>query len=53
MLVNRIMKYWKKSSTYLITYRGMKRIQRKTETNPLFILHQEICGVTPDIEVNA
>ncbi|RYQ92314.1 hypothetical protein Ahy_B09g098515 isoform A [Arachis hypogaea] len=27
----------------------MKKIQQKTETNPLFVLRQAIRGVTPDI----
>jgi len=31
----------------------MKKIQQKTETNPLSILHQAIRGVTSDISVKA
>jgi len=31
----------------------MKKIQQKTETNPLFVLHQAIRGVAPDITVKA
>ena len=31
----------------------MKKIQQKTETNPLFVLRQAIRGVTPDIAVKA
>jgi small subunit ribosomal protein S7 len=31
----------------------MKKIQQKTETNPLSVLHQAIRGVTPDIAVKA
>ncbi|KAL3618438.1 DNA-directed RNA polymerase subunit beta'' [Castilleja foliolosa] len=32
---------------------AMKKIQQKTETNPLSVLHQAIRGVTPDIAVKA
>ncbi|RYR53088.1 hypothetical protein Ahy_A06g027977 [Arachis hypogaea] len=53
MLVNRILKHGKKSLAYQIIYRAMKKIQQKTETNPLSILHQAIRGVTPDIVVKA
>ncbi|KAL9400982.1 hypothetical protein Peur_004831 [Populus x canadensis] len=38
---------------YQILYQAMKKIQQKTETNPLSILHQTIRGVTPDIAVKA
>ena len=31
----------------------MKKIQQKTETNPLSVLRQAIRGVTPDIAVKA
>ncbi|TYI27063.1 hypothetical protein ES332_A05G153300v1 [Gossypium tomentosum] len=31
----------------------LKKIQQKTETNPLSVLRQAICGVTPDIAVKA
>ncbi|KAK3411687.1 hypothetical protein EUGRSUZ_I00426 [Eucalyptus grandis] len=31
----------------------MKKIQQKTETNPLSVLHHAIHGVTPDIAVKA
>ncbi|KAG6735396.1 hypothetical protein POTOM_062035 (chloroplast) [Populus tomentosa] len=53
MLVNRILKHGKKSLAYQILYRAMKKIQQKTETNPLSVLHQAIRGVTPDIAVKA
>jgi small subunit ribosomal protein S7 len=54
MLVNRILKHGKKKSlAYQILYRAMKKIQQKTETNPLSILHQAIRGVTSDISVKA
>ncbi|KAF1876936.1 hypothetical protein Lal_00033861 [Lupinus albus] len=53
MLVNRILKYGKKSLAYQIIYRAMKKIQQKTETNPLSVLRQAIRGVTPDIAVKA
>ena len=48
MLVNRILKHGKKSLAYQIIYRAMKKIQQKTETNPLSVLRQAIRGVTPD-----
>ncbi|KAL4316491.1 hypothetical protein AHAS_Ahas15G0290400 [Arachis hypogaea] len=42
MLVNRILKHGKKSLAYQIIYRALKKIQQKTETNPLSILRQAI-----------
>nr|WRP99194.1 ribosomal protein S7 [Amorphophallus muelleri]WRP99208.1 ribosomal protein S7 [Amorphophallus muelleri] len=51
MLVNRILKHGKKSLAYQIIYRAMKKIQQKTETNPLSVLRQAIRGVTPRIIV--
>nr|YP_009138652.1 ribosomal protein S7 [Lathyrus littoralis]AIK20946.1 ribosomal protein S7 [Lathyrus littoralis] len=53
MLINRIMKHGKKSLAYLILYRAMKRIQQKTETNPLSVLREAIRQVTPTIVVKA
>jgi small subunit ribosomal protein S7 len=53
MLVNRILKHGKKLLAYQILYRAMKKIQQKTETNPLSVLHQAIREVTPDIAVKA
>nr|YP_009138727.1 ribosomal protein S7 [Lathyrus ochroleucus]AIK21021.1 ribosomal protein S7 [Lathyrus ochroleucus]AIK21096.1 ribosomal protein S7 [Lathyrus ochroleucus] len=53
MLINRIMKHGKKSLAYLILYRAMKRIQQKTETNPLSVLREAIGRVTPTIVVKA
>src|SRR5690606_16201514 len=53
MLVNRILKHGKKSLAYQIIYRALKKIQHKTETNPLSVLRQAIRGVTPDIAVKA
>ena len=53
MLVNRILKHGKKSLAYQIIYRALKKIQQKTETNPLSVLRQAIRGVTPDIAVKA
>nr|AJE72907.1 ribosomal protein S7 [Lathyrus decaphyllus] len=53
MLINRIMKHGKKSLAYLILYRAMKRIQQKTETNPLSVLREAIRRVTPTIVVKA
>nr|YP_009141314.1 ribosomal protein S7 [Lathyrus inconspicuus]AIL55840.1 ribosomal protein S7 [Lathyrus inconspicuus] len=53
MLINHIMKHGKKSLAYLIIYRAMKRIQQKTETNPLSVLREAICRVTPTIVVKA
>ena len=51
MLVNRILKHGKKSLAYQIIYRAMKKIQQKTETNPLSVLRQAIRRVTPNIGV--
>ncbi|RWR98151.1 NADPH-quinone oxidoreductase subunit 2 [Cinnamomum micranthum f. kanehirae] len=53
MLVNRILKHGKKSLAYKILYQAVKKIQQKTETNPLSLLRQAIRGVTPDIAVKA
>ncbi|XP_052880849.1 30S ribosomal protein S7, chloroplastic-like [Gossypium arboreum] len=53
MLVNRILKHGKKSLAYQIIYRALKKIQKKTKTNPLSVLRQAIRGVTPDIAVKA
>ncbi|KAF8047353.1 hypothetical protein N665_3080s0006 [Sinapis alba] len=41
----------KKTLAYQIIYRALKKIQQKTETNPLYVLRQAICEVTPDIAV--
>ena len=49
MVVNRIMKDGKKSLAYQILYRAVKKIQQKTETNPLLVLRQAIPKVTPTI----
>ncbi|KAL6599058.1 hypothetical protein ACP70R_045922 [Stipagrostis hirtigluma subsp. patula] len=51
MVVNRIMKDGKKSLAYQILYRAVKKIQQKTETNPLLVLRQAIRRVTPNIGV--
>ncbi|KAJ9545712.1 hypothetical protein OSB04_025419 [Centaurea solstitialis] len=53
MLVTRILKHGKKSLAYQIIYRAVKKIQQKTETNPLSVLRQAIHGVTPGIAVKA
>nr|YP_009447075.1 ribosomal protein S7 [Adenocalymma pedunculatum]YP_009447089.1 ribosomal protein S7 [Adenocalymma pedunculatum]YP_009447327.1 ribosomal protein S7 [Adenocalymma candolleanum]YP_009447343.1 ribosomal protein S7 [Adenocalymma candolleanum]AVM84507.1 ribosomal protein S7 [Adenocalymma validum]ATY48349.1 ribosomal protein S7 [Adenocalymma pedunculatum]ATY48350.1 ribosomal protein S7 [Adenocalymma pedunculatum]ATY48602.1 ribosomal protein S7 [Adenocalymma candolleanum]ATY48603.1 ribosomal pro len=53
MLVNRILKHGKKSLAYQIIYRAMKKIQQKTETNPLSVLRQAIRRITPKIAVKA
>nr|YP_009661226.1 ribosomal protein S7 [Amphilophium chocoense]YP_009661241.1 ribosomal protein S7 [Amphilophium chocoense]YP_009661313.1 ribosomal protein S7 [Amphilophium cuneifolium]YP_009661328.1 ribosomal protein S7 [Amphilophium cuneifolium]AYH51622.1 ribosomal protein S7 [Amphilophium arenarium]AYH51644.1 ribosomal protein S7 [Amphilophium magnoliifolium]AYH51649.1 ribosomal protein S7 [Amphilophium parkeri]AYH51629.1 ribosomal protein S7 [Amphilophium chocoense]AYH51632.1 ribosomal protein S7 [Amp len=53
MLVNRILKHGKKSLAYKILYRAMKKIQQKTETNPLSVLRQAIRRITPKIAVKA
>nr|YP_009138503.1 ribosomal protein S7 [Lathyrus graminifolius]AIK20721.1 ribosomal protein S7 [Lathyrus graminifolius] len=53
MLINRIMKHGKKLLAYRILYRAMKRIQQKTETNPLSVLREAIGRVTPTIVVKA
>nr|YP_009138428.1 ribosomal protein S7 [Lathyrus davidii]AIK20646.1 ribosomal protein S7 [Lathyrus davidii] len=53
MLINHIMKHGKKSLAYLILYRAMKRIQQKTERNPLSVLREAIGRVTPTIVVKA
>jgi len=53
MLVNLIMKHGKKSLTYQIIHRTMKKIQQKTETNLLYVLRQAKHKVTSDIVVKA
>lgn len=49
MLINRLMKNGKKSLAFQIIYRALKRIQQRTDSNPLFVLRQAIHAVTPDI----
>nr|YP_009701096.1 ribosomal protein S7 [Parasitaxus usta]QEQ14301.1 ribosomal protein S7 [Parasitaxus usta] len=53
MLVNRILKHGKKSLAYQILYRAIKKIQQKTDKNPLVVLRQAIRGVTPKVAVKA
>nr|YP_009446735.1 ribosomal protein S7 [Adenocalymma biternatum]YP_009446749.1 ribosomal protein S7 [Adenocalymma biternatum]ATY48009.1 ribosomal protein S7 [Adenocalymma biternatum]ATY48010.1 ribosomal protein S7 [Adenocalymma biternatum] len=53
MLVNRILKHGKKSLAYQILYRAMKKIQQRTETNPLSVLRQAIRRIIPKIAVKA
>lgn len=53
MVINRILKHGKKSLAYKILYRAVKKIHQKTETNPLLVLRQAICRVTPRIAVKA
>nr|AMC32679.1 ribosomal protein S7 [Vicia americana var. minor] len=53
MLINGIMKHGKKSLAYQIFYRALKRIQQKTETNPLYVLREAIHQVTPTLAVKA
>ena len=43
----------KKSLAYQIIYWALKKIQQKTEKNPLSVLRQAIRGVTLDIAVKA
>ncbi|CAK8570962.1 unnamed protein product [Lathyrus sativus] len=52
-LINHIMKHGKKLLAYRIFYRAMKRIQQKTEKNPLSVLREAILQVTPKIVVKA
>ena len=51
MLVNRILKHGKKSLAYQIIYRAVKKIQQKTETNPLSVYVKAIRGITPNITI--
>lgn len=53
MMVNRILKNGKKSLAYHIIYRALKKIQQKTDTNPLIVLRDAIQGVTPDVTVKS
>ena len=47
MLVNRILKHGKKSLAYQIIYRAMKKIQQKTETNPLTVVGEQVNYIVP------
>lgn len=47
------MKNGKKSVAYRIMYRAMKKIQEKTEKDPVSVVQQAVLGVTPDITVKA
>ena len=51
MVINRIMKDRKKILAYQILYLVVKKIQQKTETDPLLILRQAILRITPTIGV--
>jgi small subunit ribosomal protein S7 len=53
MLVNRIFRHGKKSLAYQIFYKSMKNIKQKMKKNPLFVLCQAICRVTPNVIVKA
>ncbi|CAK7329888.1 unnamed protein product [Dovyalis caffra] len=53
MFVNRILKRGKKSLAYQIIYRALKKIQQKTESNPLAVLRAAVQGVTPDVSVKS
>nr|AMM04630.1 ribosomal protein S7 [Monotropa hypopitys] len=53
MLVNRILKHGKKSLAYKILYRAMKKLKQRTKKNPLSVLRQAICRITPKIAVKA
>nr|YP_009239332.1 ribosomal protein S7 [Monotropa hypopitys]AMM04619.1 ribosomal protein S7 [Monotropa hypopitys]ANP26250.1 ribosomal protein S7 [Monotropa hypopitys] len=53
MLVNHILKHGKKSLAYKILYRAIKKIQQRTKKNPLSVLRQAICRITPKIAVKA
>lgn len=53
MVVNRILKNGKKSLAYRILYRAIKKIQQKTDKNPLSVLRQAIRRVTPNVTVKA
>nr|YP_009413560.1 ribosomal protein S7 [Allotropa virgata]ASN78876.1 ribosomal protein S7 [Allotropa virgata]ASN78899.1 ribosomal protein S7 [Allotropa virgata] len=53
MLVNHILKHGKKALAYKIFYRSMKKIQQRTKKNPLSVLRQAICRITPKIAVKA
>nr|YP_004891505.1 ribosomal protein S7 [Taiwania cryptomerioides]YP_008082422.1 ribosomal protein S7 [Taiwania flousiana]AGL11268.1 ribosomal protein S7 [Taiwania flousiana]AVR43508.1 ribosomal protein S7 [Taiwania cryptomerioides]QJE37026.1 ribosomal protein S7 [Taiwania flousiana]QJE37109.1 ribosomal protein S7 [Taiwania flousiana]BAK86838.1 ribosomal protein S7 [Taiwania cryptomerioides] len=53
MVVNRILKHGKKSLAYRIFYQSLKKIQQKTEKNPLIILRQAIKKLTPKLIVKS
>nr|YP_010601416.1 ribosomal protein S7 [Ceratocephala testiculata]YP_010601429.1 ribosomal protein S7 [Ceratocephala testiculata]QFV18866.1 ribosomal protein S7 [Ceratocephala falcata]QFV18879.1 ribosomal protein S7 [Ceratocephala falcata]WAL35699.1 ribosomal protein S7 [Ceratocephala testiculata]WAL35700.1 ribosomal protein S7 [Ceratocephala testiculata] len=53
MVGNRILKHGKKALAYQILYRALKKIQQKTETNPLSVLREAIRRVTPALAVKA
>ncbi|KAH9562826.1 hypothetical protein CY35_05G092400 [Sphagnum magellanicum] len=51
MLVNCILRHGKKSLAYQISYKSMRRIKQRMKKNPLSILRQAICRVTPNVIV--
>ncbi|XP_059065111.1 small ribosomal subunit protein uS7c-like [Cryptomeria japonica] len=53
MVVNCILKHGKKSLAYQIFYQSLKKIQQKTEKNPLIVLRQAIHKLTPKLIVKS
>nr|AHZ58020.1 ribosomal protein S7 [Tmesipteris elongata]AHZ58039.1 ribosomal protein S7 [Tmesipteris elongata] len=53
MLINHILKDGEKSLAHKILYRAMKQIKRKTNKNPLSVLRQAVCRVTPNVAVKS
>lgn len=53
MFVNRILKKGKKSLAYQIIYRALKRIQNRTDSNPLSVLREAVIQVTPEVTLKA
>ncbi|XP_057836746.2 small ribosomal subunit protein uS7c-like [Cryptomeria japonica] len=53
MVINRILKHEKKSLAYRIFYQSLKKIQQKTEKNPLIVLRQAIQKLTPKLIGNS
>ncbi|CAN1307434.1 30S ribosomal protein S7, chloroplastic [Linum perenne] len=53
LFVNRVLKNGKKSLAFFIMYRALRRIQEKTDENPLEILRDAVQGATPDVTVKS
>ncbi|XP_059063062.1 small ribosomal subunit protein uS7c-like [Cryptomeria japonica] len=53
MVINRILKHGKKSLSYQFFYQSLKKIQQKTEKNPLIVLRQAIQKLTPKLIVKS
>jgi small subunit ribosomal protein S7 len=53
MLVNCILRHGKKSLAYQILYKSMRSTKQRMKKNPLYVLHQAIRRVIPNVTIKA